>query len=91
MEELIKFIEANDISGARAVLQNEILWNTSSKEDVNNMIELCDKNEVFDEHDGKMLSYNIAEYDDEQLLNLKSDLTFNFSKETRVKFSRDSI
>lgn len=44
MEELIKFIEANDISGARAVLQNEILWNTSSKEDVNNMIELCDKN-----------------------------------------------
>lgn len=84
MEELIKFIEANDISGARAVLQNEILWNTSSKEDVNNMIELCDKNEVFDEHDGKMLSYNIAEYDDEQLLNLKSDLTFNFSKERYI-------
>lgn len=84
MEELIKFIEANDISGVRAVLQNEILWNTSSKEDVNNMIELCDKNEVFDEHDGKMLSYNIAEYDDEQLLNLKSDLTFNFSKERYI-------
>lgn len=81
MEELKAILEENDISGARAILNNEILWNSSKEEKFYNMIELCESYGVFDKHDGEMQEKNIYEYDENNLIDLNTDLTFNFSKE----------
>ena len=71
----------SDISGARAILNNEILWNNSSEEEFYKMVELCEFYSIFDKHDGVIEDKDINEYDENDLLDLNTDLTFNFSKE----------
>lgn len=81
MENIIEILKKNDISGARAILNNEILWNSSSEEEFYKMIDLCEEYNVFDENDEKIEDKDITEYTETDLINLNTDLTFNFSKE----------
>lgn len=81
MEELKKVLERNDIDEARAILNNEILWNSSSEETFYEMVNLCELYNVFDKNDEKIEEKSIDDYTESDLIDLNTNLTFNFSKE----------
>lgn len=81
MEELKKVLERNDIDEARAILNNEILWNSSSEETFYEMVNLCELYNVFDKNDEKIEEKAIDDYTESDLIDLNTNLTFNFSKE----------
>lgn len=81
MEELKKVLERNDIDEARAILNNEILWNSSNEETFYEMVNLCEVYNVFDKNDEKIEEKAIDDYTESDLIDLNTNLTFNFSKE----------
>lgn len=81
MEELKAILEKNDINEARAILNNEILWNNSNEEVFYKMVSLCEAYNVFDEKDEKLEEKDISEYTESDLIDLNTSLTLNFSKE----------
>ncbi|MBD7916077.1 hypothetical protein H9660_13060 [Clostridium sp. Sa3CUN1] len=81
MEELKAILEKNDINEARAILNNEILWNTSNEEMFYEMVNICEVYNVFDENDEKIEEKDINEYTESDLIDLNTSLTLNFSKE----------
>lgn len=81
MKELKEALEKNDVNEARAILNNEILWNSSKEEVFYEMVNLCEVYNIFDKNDEKIKEKDINEYTESDLIDLNTNLTFNFSKE----------
>lgn len=73
---------AKDAEEMRAFLNNCLLWNA---EDMNTIIECVKEfskiDGVFDKHNNERINNNKENYTNEYLIDLNTDLTFNFSKE----------
>lgn len=81
MEELKEILKKNDVNEARALLNNEILWNSSNEEMFYKMVDICESYNVFDKSDEKIEDKDISEYTESDLIDLNTNLNFNFSKE----------
>lgn len=77
-----KLLISKDIEEIRAFLNNCLLWNASDIDTIRSCVNKFSKVEgVFDRHDNEELNKNKERYTSEYLIDLNTELTFNFSKE----------
>lgn len=82
VNDIQKLLKSKDSEEMRAFLNNCLLWNASDIETIKKCVSEFSKIDgVFDRHDNVELKKNKEIYSNEYLIDLNTELTFNFSKE----------
>lgn len=77
-----KFLQEQNPDNMRAFLNNCLLWHVDDKETILECVKRFSVTDgVFDKHDGEKIDRVTGEFTKDYLLDIKTNLTFNFSKE----------